>query len=634
MKTPKSFHKLVYRAVPALLLGILLTLVFVSGPAQAERSFDITQINVNAEILPDATMQVTEYISIDFTGQWNGFFRTIPKDYSHIVEVVVFENGKAYSFNPTAEYGPPGTYLVQDQGDSVLIDWSIDALDESRTFAISYRVLNAVKIHNDAAELYRKFIGEENQQKIDQVNVNLRLPAGAETYEQGKDIRIWGHGPLNGEVDFAGANEVVWQVSNLPPETFVEGRVVLPPALFPDAPQNVRTNETALDSILAEEEAWAREANQSRWLARGQIGAALSAVLGALGWIFLLWRKYGRSHPVSFDGEYFRELPANYSPGELSSLWNYKSIKTQDLTATILDLARRKFVRIDQEIIEKDRFLFGTKEEEAYRLTFLDAPDAGSLRKPEEAVLRPHEQELLTYLADTVAGGKGYLYLHEIEEYAKDHSKKFYKFWQGWSEGLNLRGEDLNFFDSNGSMITKTILTGITLFILAGVSLGKFPILAAGLLVAGILIVIIPLFFKRRSVSGEEDYVRWQAFRRFLLDFSQMEQHEIPSLVIWEHYLVFAVTLGVAKEVIKQLELVFPNMQEGDHRFGHGWYYYGTHAHFASLHHSFDAISDSFNNSVKTAQAAVSKTSSGSGGGGGFSGGGGGGGGGGGFGGR
>ncbi|HBK86140.1 MAG TPA: hypothetical protein DDZ53_08950, partial [Firmicutes bacterium] len=53
-----------------------------------------------------------------------------------------------------------------------------------------------------------------------------------------------------------------------------------------------------------------------------------------------------------------------------------------------------------------------------------------------------------------------------------------------------------------------------------------------------------------------------------------MERYTIPSLIIWEHYLVYAVTLGVAKEVMKQLELVYPNLTEGDYRFGHGWYYW------------------------------------------------------------
>ncbi|NLN87505.1 MAG: DUF2207 domain-containing protein [Syntrophomonadaceae bacterium] len=107
-----------------------------------------------------------------------------------------------------------------------------------------------------------------------------------------------------------------------------------------------------------------------------------------------------------------------------------------------------------------------------------------------------------------------------------------------------------------------------------------------------------------------------------------MERHEIPSLIIWEHYLVYAVTLGVAKEVIKQLEVVFPNLQDGEYRFGYGWMTYGSYNGMNNLYGSFDSIGDSVERAFRTAEKAVSKASSGSGGGGGFSGGGGGGGGG------
>ena len=123
--------------------------------------------------------------------------------------------------------------------------------------------------------------------------------------------------------------------------------------------------------------------------------------------------------------------------------------------------------------------------------------------------------------------------------------------------------------------------------------------------------------------------MRWAAFKRFLEHFSEMQRHEIPSLIIWEHYLVYAVTLGVAKEVIKQLELVFPNMQDGAYRFGDGWMMYGTYySGMNALTNSFDGIGDSFERALQSAEKAVSKSSSGSGGGGGFSSGGGGGGGG------
>ena len=136
------------------------------------------------------------------------------------------------------------------------------------------------------------------------------------------------------------------------------------------------------------------------------------------------------------------------------------------------------------------------------------------------------------------------------------------------------------------------------------------------------------LLFKRRSVSRAGRLQTLAGLSAIFAYFSEMERHEIPSLILWEHYLVYAVTLGVAKEVIKQLELVFPNLQEGDYRFGYGWLTYETHSGMSSLPDSFNDIGEALENSIRSAQKAVSKSSSGSGGGGGFSGGGGGGGGG------
>lgn len=634
MKHGKPSMKFFSRAISAIFLSILFSLVFLTGTAQADRSFDMQQVDVNGKLLQDASMKVTEKYTIDFSGQWNGFFVKIPIGDTPIKDVVVSENGRPYTFNPGDDYGPSGTYLVKEEGDNLLIDWSIDALDEARTFTVSYRVIDAVKIHKDTAEFYRKFIGEASQQPIQQVNVKLKLPPGGEKYEEGKDIRIWGHGPLNGSVEFTGPGEVSWKVTRLSPETFVEGRVVMPTALFPEAPQSAYTGNTALPGILEKEEDWAQAANRKRQSAKAETAGAVALPVGAIVAAFLLWRRYGRRHPVSFQGEYYRELPAPYSPGELSVLWNNRKVEARDLTATILDLARRKFLRIDEETTEKKK-LFGRKEETAYRLTFLDPPDPASLRNPEDAVLRAHEKELFDFLADTVAKGKGALYLKDLEEFARDSGENFYEFWQWWTEGLSVRGDELNFFDSNGGIIIKTVLSGIAVFVLAVflIMTGR-PVLGAGAVIAGIILVIVPLFFKRRSASGQEDYEKWKAFRRFLLDFSRMDKYDIPSLVIWEHYLVYAVTLGVAKEVIKQLELVFPDMRDGDYVFGYGWYYYGAYPNFAAFNHSIDGISNSFEHAVQTVLEAASQASSGSGGGGGFSGGGGGGGGGGSFGGR
>lgn len=624
------------RCLGLAIMSLIIAFCLAVMPGQAlARSLSMEAVNVDAEVLPDASMQVTEHLTVNFSGQWNGFYIKIPQGNTPVREVVVRENGQPYKFNPGTTYGPPGTYLVKTEGDLLTIDWSISALDQVRTFDVSYRVVNAVQVHKDGAELYRKFIGDDNGNPIGRVKVNIKLPPGAERYRQGEDIRIWGHGPLNGEIVFTGPDTVVLEVSDLPAYTFVEGRVVMPAALFPSAPPSALTGKTSLPGILAEEEDWADQANRQRLVSRLDTSGGLAALLGSLAAVIWLWFRYGRRHPTSFQGDYYRELPADYSPAELSVLWNKGKIEARDLTATIMDLARRKFLSLEEATVVVPRFLFD-KEVVTYRLSLLPAPAAASLKKPEDAVLRPHEQELLEFLRAKISEGRGFLYLTDIEQYAKKHGQDFYEFWEKWASGLKARGVSLKFFDDSGMMPVAAILSGIGMVILGMVLLFIFEtyLFSTGLIIGGIMVAVIPALYSRRSKTGQEDYVRWQAFKRFLEHFSEMDKHEIPSLIIWEHYLVYAVTLGVAKEVIRQLELVFPNLQDGDYHFGTGWMTYGHYAAVSNVNQSFDNIGDSMDRALSSARAAVSKSSSGHGGGGGFSGGGGGGGGGSSFGGR
>ena len=616
-----------------ILLTLLLVFVWIPTQSFGDRSLSMLSLDINAQILPDASMRVTELITVDFSEQWNGFYVKIPEGNTPIKDISVSENGQVYTFNPEIEYGPVGTFLTRQEGSDRLIDWSIDAYDETRTFEVSYTVVNAVKIHSDVAELYRKFVGDSNGNRIDNVQVKLTLPSGAEQFVQGEDIRIWGHGPLNGEVQFEGANQVVWKTNGLSPYTFVEGRVVMPTSLFSGAPYDAYDTQIALGDILAEEQGNADRANEERSSARNELGGALGIVLASIGGVILLWTKKGKRYKPSFDGDYFRELPAPYSPAELSVLWNNKKMKAQDITATIMDLARRKFIYLDEEVIEVKKLL-GTKEVTTYKLTFMEAPEPNSYKNPQDAVLKHHEQKLLNYLKTNIAARPGFVYLTEIEDYAKKHGKEFFTFWQSWTEDVAMLAKDYNFFDKDNKSRKGIGLLGLIMTVGGAFLISVSFALGFATLISGLIITIVPQTFKRRSMQGEEDYARWKAFKKFLEDFSQMQTHEIPSLIIWEHYLVYAVTLGVAKEVIKQLEIVFPNMTDGDYRFGQGWMHYSAYSNFTTFNKSFDMIGSSIDKAVSSAQKAVSQSSSGSGGGGGFSSGGGGGGGGGSYGGR
>lgn len=124
----------------------------------------------------------------------------------------------------------------------------------------------------------------------------------------------------------------------------------------------------------------------------------------------------------------------------------------------------------------------------------------------------------------------------------------------------------------------------------------------------------------------------WKAFKKYLVEFSNLKEHDVPSIVLWEHYLVYAVSLGVAKKVIDHLKLIIRDDDLNNPGLTYMYMYPGMRYsvfdrldQINNITYQFQEVSD---NIFKT---AMTQDSSSSGGGGGFSSGGGGGGGGGGF---
>ncbi|MBN2285788.1 MAG: DUF2207 domain-containing protein [Tissierellales bacterium] len=595
----------------------LLLLLPLSMTVYADKSLDINQVDIRAEILSDGTIWIQESRTFEFNGQHNGVFQNLRTDPGvYITDITVTENGVSYLYNPGTSYGPTGTYLTRFEPNNVHVDWSIDAYDETRTFLLSYYVHQQVRLHDDIGEIYYKFIGNETEVPQHNVKVRLLLPENSNA----EDFRAWGHGPLDGEVRLIGSNEVVWEIDYLPPKTFLEGRVTFTPSIISN--ESLKTNQNALPKILSEEQKWADSANLKRTFSRFDWILAVIAFIGSVMNALWIRKHYGKPYQTNFDGDYYRELPAKYSPGELGVLIRKGQPNPTDFTATVIDLAYRGYLRLDEYVPEQKFSLFFLKRK--------SDKDFSATRLQKQDGLQPHEKSLLDFLFYEISKDHIHVTFEEIEKFAKKNPSSFKSFWSIWTDLLKNTAKSHHFFDdSNTRGVITGILTGFLTMIIGILLIIFSPVKITGALltVSSVIVFILTATIHRRSPTGESDYVKWMAFKKFLLHFSEMEKHELPSLIIWEHYMIYAITLGVAKEVIKQLEIFFPNLTEDNRPFGYGWYYYNMSPSNSmdSLGNSFESLTSGISQSLTS---ALSKTSSGSGGGGGFSGGGGGGGGG------
>lgn len=310
-------------SVRLLLAAALLLTTTVSQPVFAARQLEILSVDISAEILPSGDMQVVETRTIEFQGQFRGanrkfYFSGLPL-YS---DITVREGDRYYEPVDRFPTSEPGTYSIRVYGNSYfIVDWSFDALNEKRTFILEYTVIDAVIVHNDTAELYYQFIGDEWDYPAAETLVTLNLPPGAAA----DDIRAWGHGPLHGKVTIVSPRQVRWQAAPLPALTFLEGRVVFPPELVPGAARH--TNRDALPAILREESRLAITANLNRLVRHYELYYSL-ILMGAAG--FILYRKWKKSMNRGdvYRGDYFRKLPADYPPVAAGYLWYKKKISS------------------------------------------------------------------------------------------------------------------------------------------------------------------------------------------------------------------------------------------------------------------------------------------------------------------
>ncbi|HNU79316.1 MAG TPA: DUF2207 domain-containing protein [Bacillota bacterium] len=578
-----------------------------------DRSYYMSSFKINAQLDSMGNMDIIEEITYEFDGSFRGVYRTLRTAGSDGIEAVEVYKKQPDMLSPFVQDNSErdNTFQLIGEDGGIKLKIFSAAVNESRTFILKYRVLNAAAKFNDIAEIYWKFMGEDTEVKIENFELVIKIPEGADK----EQIKVFGHGPLSGFSEIADSKTVVLRVDELPARNFVEARVLFPPELINDSKKVF--NRDALAEIMSEEQGFADEANEIRTKARIIVGFSFVYVLFELLMIVYLYFKFDKEYKAKFAGDYFRELPGSYSPAVLAVLWNFGSVRPRDLTATLMDLVRRKYLEL---IVEKEEVngLFGSRADNEYVFKLNKEADL--------MVLSPHEKYAIEWLIFRIGDGER-VSLEDIENSSKTRESAidFSRDYDIWTGLVKSEADSYSFFDKNTVKgILFGVLTAVIGMIFGGYTAARHDnILGFAILMAvSIILLIYSLTIRRRSKSGVEQFKMWKAFRKFLRHFSSLDKADLPAVIMWEHYLVYAISLGVAKEVISQLRLVF---REEDFNNSHLTYlYYGRYGH---IHNYFDTIDNITDSMVKTTESvyrqAMSKASSGSGGGGGFSGGGG-----------
>ena len=595
---------------------------FVSYAANG-REYYISGYKILVNIEKDGSCDVEERLTYSFSGKFNGVTLNIDLSGTGGIEdpqVFINRNGEDIKAKEDTS-GTAGTYEYNLSNNTATFKIYEPSQDEEKTFVYKYRLKDAVIKYNDIAEFNRAMIGTSWDVPIKNVYIEITIPDGASQDE----IRVFAHGPLIGESEIISSNKVVFRISTVPSHTFIETRILFPTKLVPES-KNVVAKD-ALQDILDSEKVLAEKSNIERENARNliakeedeqkrlsTIGNILYYILLPLWFIIILsiYFKYDREFKRKFFGEYYRELPGDYTPAEMSVLMNMGKVQPRDIMATLMDLVRKKYLLIEKVEVDK-KSLLGSKKVTDYKLS-LNKEKSGN-------GLKSHESFLIDWFINEIGNGNE-VFFNDIKEYSKGYRTgvSFKNDFDLWCEKAETEAKKNNFFDNSAQKGKIIGIVSSVIYIAAGIALPNILYTSDGLILLflGIVLLLYSIRIKKRSAYGNEQYAMWNAFKRFLKDFSRLKEAEIPSIVIWEHYLVYAVSLGVAKEVIKQLPLVF---KDNDLNNPNLTFLYGmSYGYLNAFERAFDDAIRTVESSVSSAKAiASSKNSSSSGRGGGFS---------------
>lgn len=624
----------------------------VATPALA-REYSIPQVDIDATITADGSLEVREERVFSFDGSFNGVYWNLPQGEFQGRDVTVdvisageIEGGRKTAYELT-DSGDDRTYSIEEYGSSLRLKIYARHSDEDAHFIITYRINNVVLRHADVAELYWQFVTEGWDVESQNISCTIHLPVPEGQSVVPEDtVRAWGHGPLDASLAFSG-NDIVYTVPGIGSSEFAEARVVFPESWIPGA---VQDSSSALADILQEEQREADKANRQRMNARivyfGSMVVAGGAAAASVIFARIKRKSYNEAIKPRFDDDYFRDVPTDDHPAVLGALYHGGTAVPECFTATLMDLTNLGTIALQHVKIKHDG-LFGSRLEGDYRLV-LNKPippekpnatrserDAGRINR--KAIDLMFEKVALGMAdKDHAPGTYPPLYFSSIEDYAKEHASSYERAYDSWKGSVETAYEQR--FATGGTVVelpaSALVAAGVAdivlaaLFFFISIVFGMpFPLIIAfsALLVAsGVYAIVCGANRERANEEGRETKAKLEALRRWLKDFTRLDEAIPTDVVLWNRLLVMAVVLGVSEEVIKQLETVLPEVIHSDYLSPtYGWYYVSSVNSLSPARAFSSAVSTA--HSVSTASTASSSWSSGGGGGGGFSGGGGGG---------
>lgn len=510
-------------------LCLVLGLFLASGQLLS-RSLRIISFKSDLKVSKDGQLVVTETIQPHFTGAWNGLFRLIPVRYRTPQNPDFRLDLQLISI--TDEKGNPFRYEESRSGHSKRFKiWIPGAVDTTRTIQLSYLVRNGLQFFEEYDELYWNVTGDEWEVPIQQASATVHLP------EELTGTRA---------VAFTGAYGSKEQGAAI---------TVSPSRVTFETRQELNLHEGLTIAVAWDSGVVARPSRLEETSRKVASFWPFLWPIIVLMLMYQLWKRRGqdpRQGPLIVR----YKPPEGFTAAETGTLIDNRP-DTCDLTAILVDLAVRGYIRIDE--VKEERFL-GLWTETSYEFH--------SLKQPSQwADLYPYESRLLRSFFDSGTEKSvklSKLKNHFYREVPKIQDELFERLVQ--LKCYRKRPDKVKhfYFLLAGALAGATVAA--SLLFVEDSPITFLQILAAGFL-AAIIVGIFGAIMPARTQSGSVYLTHILGFEEFL---SRVDGERLKRVIdgpeAFEAFLPYAMALRVEEQWAKAFEDIYrepPNWYHG-----------------------------------------------------------------------
>ena len=507
-----------------------------------------------------------------------------------------------------ARNGNSGVYTTDRTNGLKQIKVYSPANNESKTFRINYVIQNLCVKHNDTGELYYNFIGGAWEVEIKELNIDIYLPKNQQ------DIQIWGHGPYNGNSKIVDNTHANFKVKNVKSGQYVAARVLFDNSNIPNSTK--LSNIDAKEIVYADEDAIIENKEQKNAFTLKIIIFAICLLVYWIILMLLfekdkkykvtnieeekLFEKYNPMIAGCIQGS--RTILARDIIAVILGLINKKIIKldiknklgNEDNYLYTISKDKQKECLMDSMEKYIYDWIFDGKEQVNLADRLREMPKEKEANKKFKELNNLVEQNLATKGANQakvpliVRGFNIFLFILSIILIAKHVMFNGFEMYNAQVANgvllilgmyllplipflMGILYLPINLIIIIRHKINKTVqrvtgqkivTTTISLIVFFGIIIALTAIFSPVkyivadeilICIATILILTDNLMLKNNAIMIE-DFSKLNTLKDKIEDYSMMEDRDIEQVVLWEQYLSYAVSFGIADKIMKRIK--------------------------------------------------------------------------------